>query len=173
MDYYTDTSIYTSNPVVWEYVAPFEPEKRQRQRSVVAKEVQTSVAGAPDFFSSASGPAAPTAYPSRRPGIEVAQPMTTFAAKAREIAQTQPNFVQQSEVEHIAKQRVRLMAAKYASGSESEEMLARFEILNRRLLEKAPRIRAEHAQALESAAAQLAQVRQSREDRMKRLGIRA
>jgi hypothetical protein len=75
------------------------------------------------------------------------------------------------EIDQIAKQRVRLMAAKYAAGAQSSEILARLEILNSRLSERAPLVSKEQVTALEDANAQLARIRSVREERAKRLGI--
>ena len=79
----------------------------------------------------------------------------------------QPNL----EIDKIAKQRVKLMAAKYANGVQSSEILARLEILNSRLSERAPLVSKEQVTALEDANAQLARISLAREERAKRLGI--
>lgn len=63
------------------------------------------------------------------------------------------------------------MAAKYASGIESSEIVARLEILNRRLLDRAPRVSKDQVVALENANDQLAHIQAAREERSRRLGI--
>ena len=63
------------------------------------------------------------------------------------------------------------MAAKYASGAQSSEILARLQILNSRLSESAPLVSKEQVTALEDANAQLARIRAAREERAKRVGI--
>jgi hypothetical protein len=170
MDYYVDTAS-TTGFVNWANVAPFEPERRERQRSPLSNEVFTPISGAPNFFDAVSGPLAPTAKLSRNPPKES---FTPIASEAKEIHPQ--NLVENSggkttEINNLAKQRVRLMAARYASGVESSEMVARLEILNRRLLEKSPRVSTAQIQALEDAAGELARARQVREERRKRLGI--
>ena len=77
------------------------------------------------------------------------------------------------EIDRIAKQRVKLMAAKYASSVESSEIMARLEILNRRLLDRSPRVSKDQVLALENANEQLLRIRAAREERSKRLGIPA
>ncbi|MDP1548038.1 MAG: hypothetical protein Q8L87_18665 [Anaerolineales bacterium] len=74
-------------------------------------------------------------------------------------------------VERIANQRVRLLAAKYAGSNETQEIVARLEILNRRLLSIAPRVSEEQVASLERAHEQLTRIRAAREERSKRLGI--
>ena len=65
------------------------------------------------------------------------------------------------------------MAAKYASRTASDEILARLEILNRRLLDRSPRVSPGQVEALESANEKLIRIRAAREERAKRLGITA
>ena len=75
------------------------------------------------------------------------------------------------ELSRMAKQRVILLAAKYAGGNETSEIVARLEILNRRLLERAPRISKDQVAALENASDTLTRIRASRVERASRLGI--
>lgn len=173
MDYYVDMTASTVGYVNWANVAPFEPERRERQRLSPANAGPTQISGAPDFFDSARGPSAPTTKLSRTPSADIYTATTTVPRDAKSSSPVRVRVTETSEIDRIAKQRVRLMAARYASGSESSEMVARLEILNRRLLDKSPRISVEQAQALEVAASQLAQARSAREERMRRLGIKA
>ena len=73
------------------------------------------------------------------------------------------------DVEVIARQRVKLIAAKYAGGVESSEIVARLEILNRRLSAIAPRVTTEQVTALEDANERLATIRAARVERAARL----
>jgi hypothetical protein len=173
VDYYVDTTASVTGYVNWAHVAPFEPERRAHPRSLQEKPVPTHISGAPDFFDTAKGLNAPTTKLSRSPAVG---PYTPTPSAAREHNSSGPARIpvtEISEIDRIAKQRVRLMAARYASGAESSEMVARLEILNRRLLDKAPRVSVEQVQALEVAAGQLSQAQASREERMRRLGIKA
>lgn len=173
MDYYVDPSATGTTFVNWANYAPYEPERRQSPRPVSLIERPTSISGASDFFDPVAGPSAPTAQPSRVPARAVAQVLTTSANEVRPLSTTAEASDINVEVERIAKQRVRLMAAKYASGKESKELVARLEILNSRLLDRSPRVSAGQVQALEFAASQLAQARHARDERRKRLGIEA
>lgn len=171
MDYYVDTVSLVYPTVNWANVAPFEPKRQERKTLIGRTEFATATASSMiDFFRAVTGPLAPTAAPSAQ-----AEPIAGTTAPLSERAVTPiaaavvvpPN----ADVERIAKQRVQLMAAKYASGIESSEIVARLEILNRRLLERAPRVTKAHVSALEDAHAQLARIRATREERANRFGI--
>lgn len=171
MDYYVDMTASTVGYVNWAAVAPFEPERRERSRTLNEKDLHTPISNAPGFFDPVTGPGAPTARLSRNPRkLE----HTEFVASGKDTATLNRPSVSdnaQSDLERIAKQRVRLMAAKYASKVESSEMVARLEILNQRLIDRFPRVSEGQVNALETAAGQLAQARSAREERMRRLGI--
>lgn len=169
MDYvHNFSNLYSPN---WVDVAPYEPERRERQGNLVSR-VQTALPGAPDFFGATQGPSAPTSNLSRQPGLSLTQPATTLISESK-ARSAQPTGSASKDAEGIARNRVRLMAANYVGGNETTEIVARLEILNRRLLDQSPRIRVEQVQSLEAAAALVANVRQSREEIMKRLGIKA
>jgi hypothetical protein len=169
MDYYPDTSSLTNGPI-WANVAPFQPARREATGPLVAKASQTVAAGAPNFFGDVHGPSAATAKPTERKVTDRTESATTFLAERKSADPQLPNF-SANEIEIIAKQRVRLMAAKYAGGEQVTEVIARLEILNRRLLDRSPRITVERVQSLETAVANLLQVSQAREERLRRLGI--
>lgn len=78
-----------------------------------------------------------------------------------------------TELNHIAKQRIKLMAAKYASNSASAEIVARLEILNQRLLDRSPRVSQVQVEALEQASEKLTLITMAREERSRLLGISA
>lgn len=172
MDYYIDTASFVYPTFNWANVAPFEPKRQERMALVGRTEFATAKANAADFFRAVTGPLAPTAAPSVQ-----AEPIAGMTAPLSESAVTPvagavavvapPN----ADVERIAKQRVKLMAAKYASGIESSEIVARLEILNRRLLDRAPRVSKDQVVALENANDQLAHIQAAREERSRRLGI--
>lgn len=168
---YVDMSASAVGFVNWANVAPFMPERRGQQRSSSSKETPTPISGAPDFFNAEKGPSAPTAKVAGSPKADVFTAIPSQAKDSRSVALEKSSPSEISEVDRIAKQRVRLMAAKYATSSESAEMVARLEILNRRLLDRSPRISVGQVQALESAANQLANIRAAREEQMRRLGI--
>ena len=172
MDYYIDTASFVYPTFNWANVAPFEPKRQERMALVGRTEFATAKANSADFFRAVTGPLAPTAAPSVQ-----AEPIAGMTAPLSESAVTPvagavavvapPN----ADVERIAKQRVQLMAAKYASGIESSEIVARLEILNRRLLDRAPRVSKDQIVALENANDQLAHIQAAREERSRRLGI--
>lgn len=101
-----------------------------------------------------------------------------FASRVSSIGEQTTNqrrssldFGSTAEIDRIANQRIRLMAAKYAGNSSSAEIVARLEILNQRLLDKSPRISQDQVKALEEASEKLSRISMAREERSKRLGI--
>lgn len=166
-------SASVSDHVNWAHVAPFEPERRAQPRPLQEKVVPTHISGAPGFFDNVPGPSAPTTNPSRSPAASPYTPEPSAVREHNPCGSTHMATAEVNEIDRIAKHRVRLMAARYASGAESFEMVARLEILNRRLLDKSPRVSVEQVQSLEIAASQLAQAQAGREERMRRLGIKA
>lgn len=172
MDYVDVTPLV--NPVVtWAHIAPFEPQRSAlRQSSLLQTHSAQSQANPFDLFVSGSGVLAPT--------LIVEDQVERFAKQRETASKTiSPAGLYASskndndEIDRIAKQRVKLMAAKYASGAASAEILARLEILNRRLLERSPRVLPGQVEALESANDKLNRIRVAREERAKRLGITA
>ncbi len=172
MDFYMDTAAPVTSFVKWAHVAPFQPERRQVQQSLPV-ERPTYAPGATDFFDVEAGPAAPTPQLTRRPNGLVASTVTRTLFGAQAVQPAEQVRHVSSEGESIAKQRVRLMAARYATGDNSSELMARLEILSRRLSEHIPRVSLQQVQALEAASAQVVQVRKNREERMKRLSLGA
>lgn len=170
MDYYVDTASFVYPTFNWANVAPFEPKRQERMALVGRTEFATAKANSADFFRAVTGPLAPTAAPSvqAEPIAGTTAPLSESAVTSVAVAVVAPP---NADVERIAKQRVQLMAAKYASGIESSEIVARLEILNRRLLERAPRVSKDQVVALENANDQLAHIQAAREERSRRLGI--
>lgn len=76
------------------------------------------------------------------------------------------------DVRKISEHRIRLLAVKYARESISSEMIARLEILNSRLSERAPRITAQQISSLESAISSVKAIESSRLARAARLGLK-
>lgn len=168
MDYYIDTA-YVYPTFNWANVASFEPKRQERMALVGRTEFATAKANSADFFLPVTGPLAPTAAPSvQAEPIAGTGPLSESAVTPVAVAVVAPP---NADVERIAKQRVQLMAAKYASGIESSEIVARLEILNRRLLDRAPRVSKDQIVALENANDQLAHIQAAREERSRRLGI--
>lgn len=75
------------------------------------------------------------------------------------------------DISKIAEDRIKLLAIKYANDSISAEMIARLEILNSRLIERAPRVSVEQIRHLEASIDSIKSVEQSILDRAKRLGL--
>lgn len=172
MDYVDVTPLV--NPIVnWAHIAPYEPQRSTpRQASLLQTHSARSQVNPFDLFVSGSGALAPTSIvedrverfaKERETASRTISPAGLYASSKSEI----------DEIDRIAKQRVKLMAAKYASGTASAEILARLEILNRRLLERSPRVLPGQVEALESANDKLNRIRAAREERAKRLGITA
>lgn len=175
MDFYIDHTPFI-NPVVACDIAPFQP--RSREQSNPERKVQpnqtafiTEEAKAVDLFATTKGLFAQITSPMPQsvPSTEPTPTLNESVHFHSSAAVVPPPSV---EIDQIAKQRVRLMAAKYASGSaQSSEILARLEILNSRLSERAPLVSKEQVTALEDANNQLVRIRAAREERAKRLGI--
>lgn len=173
MDYYVTTPII--NPVYSEYIAPFQSrpsEQMNSRRKALFEQTAfvTAGANAVDFAAVDTGPLAPTTSPVLQ-SEPSAEPTPTLTESVHSHTATAVVPQPSAEIDQIAKQRVRLMAAKYASGAQSSEIVARLEILNSRLSERAPRVSKEQVTALEEANDQLARIRAAREERAKRLGI--
>lgn len=163
------------NPVTWTVLAPLSAELFESRNSDCKALVRqtafaTEDARPADLFSSETGPFAPTTIPKSQTTLlpeQITPSLTEPGTKAAIDHSPPPN----KELDQIAKQRVRLMAAKYASDVQSSEIVARLEILNRRISERAPRVSEEQVAALEDPHEQLARIRAGREERAKRLGI--
>lgn len=174
IDYYVDTTPLP-NPIIWADYAPFQSgpiNQRNPEREALTGHTAfvTVEANQVDFFAAATGPFAPTTPPISQ-SAPIAESTPTLAESVSSHTATAAIPSSSAEIDQIAKQRVRLMAAKYASGSQSSEIVARLEILNSRLSERAPRVSKEQVTALEDANAQLTRIRAAREARAKRLGI--
>lgn len=176
MHYYPDTT-HIQYPVLnWVDAAPFEPQQQFERKQFERKaangwtEFATKKDGAVDFFRVEPGPWAPTRDPISESKVNA--DVTSPISNSPDTSVSVPSNVHAgSDVAKIARQRVQLMAAKYASGVESSEIIARLEILNRRLLDRAPRVSQEQVIALEEANDQLARIRSAREERSKRMGM--
>src|SRR5438874_11984475 len=123
MDYYVEQT-NTSGFVNWANIAPFEPDRRERQRAVSTSDQPIHIAGAPDCFGSVSGPAAPTTRLSRNSTTSTYTPAPSDVKDAKMAQPVALRVNDANEIDRVAKQRVRLMAAQYASGTESFEMVA-------------------------------------------------
>lgn len=172
MDYYAN-AIPAPQMFNWA-LAPYDPKREVPRTLSVRTEFATKNASTVDFFTEAKGPLAPTAAPHAQQDsfattTPVGDPQSSSTASVEKILTTQTSL----DIDRIAKQRVKLMAAKYASSFESSEIMARLEILNRRLLDQSPRVSKDQVLALENANEQLLRIRAAREERAKRLGIPA
>lgn len=169
MNFFVDATPFV-NPSAWADVAPYIREWRETKPLVERTKFATEKTTPFDFFAHEKGPRAPTATVSTQTGaVEQTQTLNESSAEPSTSA-----FGTQSsaDVERIAAQRVQLMAVKYAGGTATEEIVARLEILNRRLLERAPRVSVEQVRALEIANDQLVRIQAAREERSVRLGLR-
>lgn len=171
MDYVNVTPLV--DPIVnWANVAPFEPRRQAREADVTQTRLAQWKNESFDLFASRTGALAPTTGPKGGEAIlsERASVVSEFAEKTSHYTS---KGALEAEIDRIANQRVKLMAANYASSASSVEIVARLEILNRRLLDRAPRVSKEQVEALESANEKLVRIRTTREQRSKRLGVSA
>lgn len=153
-------------------VAPFMPREWE-QGALIGRtefgrtEFATKNVGRFEFFAPQTGPSAPTVTPLGAVTRDT-RPASNQSAVSPATAIAPP---EETDIDRIASERVKLMAAKYAASAVSSELMARLEILNRRLLDRAPRVSKEQVAALESANDQLARIQAAREERSRRLGI--
>lgn len=166
MSYYIDVMPQAYSAPNWAYFA-----KAPQWHRPLAGIDSTRFAGEPvagELFSQQEGPQAPTATLQRRE--TVVTPTATIEESASRTAPAVGESASDRDIQQLARQRVRLMAIKYAGGDTSE-VLARLEILNRRLVAQAPRITRDQVEALERANEKLAQIKAAREERARRFGI--
>lgn len=77
-------------------------------------------------------------------------------------------FERHREVDRVASERVRLLAAKYAAGEVSKEVLARLAILDQRMLSLSPVVSLAQVTALEKVASDLESLRRQQQARKAR-----
>lgn len=169
MDYATVTPLVQSS-VNWVQYAPYEPNRVERKPFETFTRSAQSKDDAFTLFNLKTGAEAPTFIHDAR--LERSNPRTVpvseFSSNANPFSLTASEG---SEIDRIAKQRVKLIAAKYANSNASAEIVARLEILNQRLLDRSPRISTHQLEAIENAGETLVRIRAAREDRARRLGI--
>lgn len=170
MSYYVDAfppSVQVAP--MWGYSAPYVAKRAERPHVEAVTAFADRLLTA-DLFSETEGPRAPTPMVSAQ-----SQAATRYAATVTEFVKAAPlpagNTQESNEIEGIAKQRIRLLAAKYAGAAETTEIVARLEILNRRLSERLPRVSQDQVSALERIGDRLAEMRAAREQRARRLGL--
>jgi hypothetical protein len=174
MDFYIDQVTFT-NPVVTVNSAPFQSWPLE-QSGTEGKSIRNQTAfvttevNALDLFAITKGLFAQTTPPMQQ-SVPPIEKTLTLKESVHPQNVTADMATTNIEIDQIAKQRVRLMAAKYATGVQSTEILARLEILNNRLSEQAPLVSKEQVTALEDANAQLVRISLAREKRAKRFGI--
>lgn len=164
------------NPIGWAEIAPdnsgpFERRTAHHHAPSENTEFATEEARPVDLFAAVTGTLAHTISPIVEE-TKSSEPTPTITESVSSTTKTVSLSQKHTDIDQIAKQRVKLMAAKYAGSAQSSEIVARLEILNRRLSERAPRVSKEQVSALEDAYDQLACIRASREERAKRLGIK-
>lgn len=127
-----------------------------------------------DLFDFSIGAHALTTAPSEEvtrmnqptPTVSESVEISTAPVKSEPLAST-------GSIEDIAKQRVQILAAKYARDTEQTELMARLEILNQRLLNHSPRVSKTQISALENISQMLDRAKIAREERSSRFGIPA
>jgi len=137
----------------------------------VTTKFSTSESSPVDLFDVKKGPLAPTTLLEAQ-GIDITVPTRTVSESivSSKRAADHPQMPH-VDISPIARQRVQLLAASYVGGDEQREIVARLEILNRRLLLLAPRVSREQVAALETANEDLQNIRAARVERAKRLGL--
>lgn len=157
--------------VNWADVAPHEPKSRADRFKGEWTEFTTGSSSLANFFSPQTGANAPTAATEFRtaPPLAATQTLRESSVGAHTNPVKQPG---ESDVAIIAKQRIQLMAARYAGGTDSSEIVARLEILSNRLLHRAPRVTKAQVSALESLTDELMQLRDDQKRQAQSLGFR-
>ncbi len=169
MDFYVDTTPLITPLSSWIGTAPFDPKKQVLKEAINRTAFASEKSQIVDLFDDAKeGPQAPTALAPTPTGAPNVTPIGNESSKVN-IART--DFHSGQDEDRIARRRVELMAAKYAGGKNTAEIVARLEILNNRLIEKSPRITPAQVDALETATLMAARSKIAREERAQRLGI--
>jgi hypothetical protein len=169
MDYVSPTSAV--DPTVnWAQYAPYEPSLRTGLEALTHTPFVNPSIKPFEFFIQSVGVDAPTSlhYKGSAKRSSQAPSISDFISSSKQPA---VDLGVDIELDKIAKQRVKLMAAKYASNGASAEIIARLEIFSHRLLERSPRVTQSQVHALENADENLFRIRKLREERAKRLGI--
>lgn len=167
MDYYSPTHFLQSPPAIWRSESAFEPLNSISSRGGG----HTLFAALPeiDLFAEPKFERAGTFIDARQPVAPIRTSLVDEGSRASSFVD--PENFPADEIDTIAKNRVRLLAANYVDGKMSAEIAARLEILDLRMLERAPRVTSQHVEALETANALLDRTQQSRAERRRRLGI--
>lgn len=162
---------------VYEYSAAFEPRKPTSKRFFDITEFATPIGRWDNFYGDEKGSSVTASALKSQlknallhtPTLSEASQRSTSGAIAQNTALPAASSNSGGDPHVIASQRVLLMAAKYAGNVESSEIVARLEILNRRLSAIAPRVTQQQVSSLEKANDQLASIRAAREGRAFRL----
>jgi len=177
MHYYADAVSQTYTGQNFADVAPYDPREAAQKARDESTGFVTRSAAIFDFFKVTTATLATAnpiaaSVPSKAVGTQTLKDSAVPVAPVIEGAAG-------AEIEKIARQRVQLMAAKYARSNEKHtrsndmsEIVARLEILNHRLLVRAPRVSVEQVAALERVGDQLTKLRTAREEQALRLGIK-
>jgi len=165
------TQFFTQpSPQLWNGSGWFEMKTRESRRTPLHE--THSVTGYVGVFDMLS-----TGTESLTETIDLESSSDVAGAPTRAIEESVAELNQPSidhhkfETERIARQRVTLLAASYVGGDERQEIVARLEILNQRLLHRSPCITVEQVTALEKADDQLSRIRAAREERARLLGL--
>lgn len=155
----------------WVNIAPLDPARARPEEKAASTVLPSARAKGFDLFGAATGPNAPTAVAKKMSTGRLQQ--SSSVGEFSSVGGIQAFVVSDQSIDRVARDRVRLMAAKYASSAASVEIMARLEILNQRLLSMSPRVSEAQVAALEGKADDLARLRASRQERAKRLGLSA
>lgn len=171
LDYVSVTPLF--EPIVnWAEYAPYESSKTARDTFSQHTRPVGSKGELSEWFVPRTGVNAPTPIQDTkldRFSTHVFSPREPAPNPDRDARGLRSNV----EIDGVAKQRVRLLAAKYASNNATVEMVARLEILNQRMLDRSPRVLQHQVEALEMASEKLSRISMAREERARRLGISA
>ena len=171
LDYVNVTPVL--DPIVnWAVYAPYEDNRPARDTFSTHTRLTGSKKQLFELFASKTGADAPTSFQDAK--------LNRFSPRVPSLDEQTSNQRRSSqevgsnaEIDRIAKQRIRLMATKYAGNNASAEIVARLEILNKRLLDRSPRVSQDQVKALEEASETLSRISMAREERSRRLGILA
>ena len=167
-----DVTPLVSPTVNWAVYAPYETKSPSDEE--FSRHTRLAVGNGEPFelFVSKTGIQAPTAILQQKYDKFSTRTLSSYAPAKRPIQKVKGAVaVADADIDHIAKQRISLLAVKYASDSTSAEIVARLEILNQRILDQSPRISKVQVEALEIANDTLNRIRLAREERAGRLGI--
>lgn len=160
-----DVTPISNPPIDWVEIRPGSnsgSEKRQQERLSSARN-RKDVGEYAVYITGSTG-----VFASRTTGHDL---ISFGMGRGNQVIEADPVSEQVSRADAIARERIALLAAKYAASKDRNELIARLEILNEKLLSVAPRVTRDRVEALERISDSIGDAQSSRLEIMKRFNI--